>query len=550
MKKVRMMVKTGTSISLHGNTGQYRDRPQYIAAYSFWGVFFEQNCAQPNDEKLLFPVNESLQHIYDTYFKKWHEKQLFTLQRDNDIPVDELPWIPSFTTFVRARWDPDFESVTVRPRHYHSICKLCADLRKRKLQGFFDDDHKAVYQKMFELHERDKLGWRKIEGKREAEVRAPNSESVLLAYDDTSTIGCPRFGNRDIKNGPIARFQLVPFNICNYASGENAYVYTVQGRYLKGGNRLCTVLYHYLRKIKWGSDDCRHATTLYLHADNYSENKNNCIFCFCSELVLRGWFDKIIMEFGPVGHTHNGRDAVHHIHNRIAGNYYSMTIGEFQRTWQHSWRKDGTMPAAVVADVQYDWWGRYFPKGRKTENRVLQGFTNTQNDHKSVLAFKFEKGPTSDVEVHWKQHHHTKWLGVNAEPNSTGYVLLHQVPVGDPVVIPPKDTVMDSDSIKQLVGPSMQAIVEPYMNQSSPEATRRELDETMEWLWACATTGQIPFDVVSTSSDQATPLPSQWGRPVKIGVTGKQGDFFLMEPDPSDSDYGFWHTGKNHMDKT
>ena len=137
------------------------------------------------------------------------------------------------------------------------------------------------------------MGWRKIEKVREAQVRAPNSDSILVAYDDTSSLGNPQFGNRDIKNGPIERFHVVPFNICNYATGENAYVYTVKGRYLKGGNRLCTVLYHYLRKIKWGDNKCRHATTLYLHADNYSENKNNVVLCFCSELVLRGWFEKL-----------------------------------------------------------------------------------------------------------------------------------------------------------------------------------------------------------------------------------------------------------------
>ena len=116
----------------------------------------------------------------------------------------------------------------------------------------------------------------------------------------------------------------MPFNICNYANGDNAYVYTVKGRFKKGGNRLCSVLYHYLRKMKFGTDRCRLAHRVYLHADNFVENKCNTVLCFASELVMRGWFEEIIFEFGPVGHTHNGRDAVHHIHNRIAGNRRSQ----------------------------------------------------------------------------------------------------------------------------------------------------------------------------------------------------------------------------------
>ena len=129
-------------------------------------------------------------------------------------------------------------------------------------------------------------------------------------------------------------------------TGESAYVYTLKNRYKKGANRLCTVLYYYLRKVKWGETDSRFARSLYLHADNYGENKNNVVLQFLSELgklqapvwymfvwnlrlsqrcllrtltplVMRGWFDDVYVEFGPTGHTHNGTDAVHHIHNRV-----------------------------------------------------------------------------------------------------------------------------------------------------------------------------------------------------------------------------------------
>ena len=65
------------------------------------------------------------------------------------------------------------------------------------------------------------------------------------------------------------------------------------------------------------------------------------------------------LGYGPVGHTHNGNDAVHAIHNRVAGNFTSLTLGEFQTHFQHSWRKESNIPTAVVQEVQFDFKRRY-----------------------------------------------------------------------------------------------------------------------------------------------------------------------------------------------
>jgi hypothetical protein len=65
------------------------------------------------------------------------------------------------------------------------------------------------------------------------------------------------------------------------------------------------------------------------------------------------------LEFGPTGHTHNGNDAVHAIHNNVAGNFTSLTLGAFQTHFAHSWRNDNNIPTAVIQEVQFDWKGRY-----------------------------------------------------------------------------------------------------------------------------------------------------------------------------------------------
>lgn len=95
--------------------------------------------------------------------------------------------------------------------------------------------------------------------------------------------------------------------------GQSTYVYTLKGRLSKGGNRWCTSILHHLLEIKNSRGPSARAKTLILIGDNYSENKSNVNLDFCSELVLRGWFEEVQLLFGPVGHTHNGVDAEHKV---------------------------------------------------------------------------------------------------------------------------------------------------------------------------------------------------------------------------------------------
>jgi hypothetical protein len=59
------------------------------------------------------------------------------------------------------------------------------------------------------------------------------------------------------------------------------------------------------------------ARRLVLTGDNCSENKNNTVFAFCAHLVAVGWFDRVELVFGPVGHTHGGIDQPHFVHNNV-----------------------------------------------------------------------------------------------------------------------------------------------------------------------------------------------------------------------------------------
>jgi hypothetical protein len=41
--------------------------------------------------------------------------------------------------------------------------------------------------------------------------------------------------------------------------------------------------------------------------------------------------DDILLVYRPVGHTHNGIDAIHKIHNQNLGNFVSGTLGVMLR---------------------------------------------------------------------------------------------------------------------------------------------------------------------------------------------------------------------------
>jgi hypothetical protein len=94
------------------------------------------------------------------------------------------------------------------------------------------------------------------------------------------------------------------------------------------------MVYQLIRAAKTGAHPQRTATTLYLVGDNFAENKCNEVAAFCCLLVLKKylplllcraslavqltrWFREVYLLYGPVGHTHNGIDAAHRIHNEV-----------------------------------------------------------------------------------------------------------------------------------------------------------------------------------------------------------------------------------------
>jgi hypothetical protein len=293
MAQVRQYVVNGSNTPSSAVSRHSPGHDQAIklrVCYSFWHHFYDENCQRPNSEVRLFPVNRSLQFIYEHYFLSWFRKQLPLTTTSDDCTVRP----PSISTFKRARFHTDFKDVSVRPKHYHCRCYTCATLMARRLKGFLDPQQEAAWKLLFDAHEQEAQGWRRVEESTKARARAEPEELLYLTYDDTSALGLPKFTNRTLKNLGTTRFDVIPFNLTNNSTNENVYVYTVKAGWQKGANRLCSILYLCIRKIKFQGGASSKAHTLVLHADNYCENKNNDLFLFCCELVYRKWFRRIM----------------------------------------------------------------------------------------------------------------------------------------------------------------------------------------------------------------------------------------------------------------
>jgi hypothetical protein len=530
MKKVRSMVKSKSTIAVHGRTNATSPKQvaKKVQCHAFWTHFFNENCQKPTDSIRLFPVNKPFRLIYEQYFTPWFQK----LNQATEAHDDEFAWMPSFTVFCKARKHPDFKDVKHRPRHYHARCRDCDELNAIRLRGFVNDEQKLAFDIAFKAHQAEARSWHEHEESMKMESRRNGGRnSVVIGYDDTSALELPKFTNRDVKNLTKSRLHVIPFNLTNYTSGETAYVYTLKGRYPKGANRLCTVLYHYLHKLKHGTHPSRFARKLYLHADNYAENKNNVLFTFATHLVMLGWYDEVYLEYGPPGHTHNGTDAVHRIHNQVAGNFTSLTLGQFQQTWTQSWRKDFSMPAAVINDAHLDFANYYQPYMQE-----ISGHTRTLNDPRSVKAFKFQwSRKITAVEMLWKQcaDDTDRWLGTDGKVESQGFFMLKMLPPGRPSVIPPMKKLMLKQWINEMTGPAMLRQCKAHV------ALESQATESIAWLKKCANTCQIPYELVdrevksdNDEDDESTvtqSLPiSGWGPRVKVGIPSIQGDFFLM----------------------
>ncbi len=141
------------------------------------------------------------------------------------------------------------------------------------------------------------------------------------------------------------------------------------------------------------------------------------MLAFGVELVLQGWYKEVELDFGEVGHNHNGHDAVHHKLNAYVGKLQAMTLGEEQANHDTVWAACKAS-AAVIQSFTYDWTARY----DTPEYKRITGYYKSKTEKESVNVFLTHRGEKGDVEIVWKVHaQDPTWLGHDGQPAANAY---------------------------------------------------------------------------------------------------------------------------------
>jgi len=509
LKGVRQLLKGAGTLPAPRVVAE-RPKVKFNQCKGFWRAFFE-TCQRPNDQIRLFPVNASYPFIYEEHFQTWFKQAL---------PESDLPYMG---WFMAARHDEEFSDVKNRAKHHHCRCLECANLQARRLKAFNTAFDQAEFKREWQDHQNEKRDWRDFEKSCVLAAKHDPKNKNCYWFDDTEKLGLPKFSKRPPKNLTTSRFDVIPFLIADLARGKDFYIYTAKGRFKKGGNRLCTSLLATFRATKEGPGPARHARHLTLIADNFAENKNNTVFAFCSHLVMIGWYDVIELVYGPPGHTHNGGDQQHRIHNEVCGNFTSVTFAHFIARYPQAWRQEGTRPTACILDVQYDWDAYY-----KSHLNPLGGFTKTVSDPVACRGFQFSRDKNGIVGMKWKTKAESgDWRGADSHVGTEGFVVLKSRPRGAPATVEPERHLMEKKHFKQLTGAKMQTCLD----------AEGEGAEAMEWLTKAAQHGVIPVHQRLQTAADIT--PGEFGAKVELKCGGVTAVVQLIE-EGAVTDAKFW----------
>ena len=431
MAKVRALVRSGRRFCAPiiraarctaSDSADPEKMTKYQTAYCFWYDFFDTFCNRPNADERLFPTNDTLHQMYETWFKPWHEKM-----KALNFPLCE------YDTFKKARHDPAFKDVLKRPKHNHCKCPNCLELELWRKRAFGTQFELDAYTAAYTAHRKSIRDWRTFEKNLKALAVTHAEEMTVLEYDATVAHGYPHFGQRPPKGVDISRLWVVPTHISRLGF-QQTYVYHLKEVIKKDANLCITLVYHQIRCAK----ECgpgAHATKLKMVADNAKDNKCDAMLAFAVELVLQGWYSEVELDFGEVGHNHNGQDAAHHKLNAHVGKLQAMTLGEEQFNYSTVWAS-GKAPAAVIQPFAYDWAHRYdIPNYRR-----ITGYFRTTVEKETANAFCARKSQNGDVEIVWKvRAQDPKWLGFDGQPaadvydnaGSPGFIVLTAPPLTD-----------------------------------------------------------------------------------------------------------------------
>ena len=477
-----------------------RAAKQETLCISFWTHFFDRHCQRPNDHTRLFPIDKTMENIHKDHFVRWCGKRRITGEA-----------VPSLTTLKRARWHPNFADVQRLKHHNHARCSTCSNLKAEMLKADYDGEEFARVRQLQRVHDTSITAWRRLEDQLKSLSRTNPDEVIVIWHDGTQALGFPRCTNRPPKNLTKSRFNWIPWLAHDAGRDRYEYIYMPKDRWACDANYLITMLQAIVHRAKSDYTNPQYkARRIVFVADNAGENKNNELLAWATELVSLKLFDEVEFLFGEVGHTHNGVDAAHKIHNADVGKVFSGDIGHFVYNYDVAFHKN--VPNASILTQVYDF-KRYYAEHM---NR-LAGFTKTPQDPAIVRGWKVMRNAKNKVEIRWKvdpalEEH---WRGVLGDEHSPGFQILKSVPTTFPQLAQPSKEILSAEYLTQLKCPHMKETL-----------LAQELLPCVKWNYDGAKNGGV-VPMEPTEDD----IPKgEWGKLHLVGaIQGKQGGMRAVE---------------------
>ncbi len=122
--------------------------------------------------------------------------------------------------------------------------------------------------------------------------------------------------------------------------GHGARSFVVDSRRKKDADLWMSGLLAVLKELKeeYAAKGMSWPSTLYLQADNASDNKNLLVYSVCQMLRDMGIFKKVKLCFLPVGHTHEDVDACFGALSRQLAKHDGLTVEEVAEIWKGAWK--------------------------------------------------------------------------------------------------------------------------------------------------------------------------------------------------------------------
>ena len=233
----------------------------------------------------------------------------YLLGKAGSIPV--LSNIISKNHFCRVwRRTTELQAVVVRRWIPFAKCTECTLFRDIETSHYKRDrKEKAKAHERQRRHIADvRLERRHYHSNRLRAILDP--EVYLSIIIDGADQGChllPHFCNRSHLSDEAVRQHLYAYGAISH--GRKAYTFLVPGHVGQGHNVSIEVLWRILNDVL--TEEGRIPKVLLLQLDNTTkQNKGRFFFAFLALLVHHNVFDKVIVSFLPVGHTHEDIDQM------------------------------------------------------------------------------------------------------------------------------------------------------------------------------------------------------------------------------------------------